>query len=114
MKKIEIKSINVFVEAIKKVGRTPSTENYFRGHASDSYNLIPSIYRENSIDYEDRLFREMVLRVPHEFAGYKSAIEHLVKMQHYGLPTRLLDITLNPLVALYFACTDLKNTEDGE
>ena len=34
-------------------------------------------------------------------------------MQHYGIPTRLLDFSLNPLIALYFAVTDNQD-KDGK
>lgn len=90
---------------------------FFRGHASLKYQYKPSIYRNSSdtkgIEDENTLFKEAIRKCPAEFPDNMSTFEKLVKMQHYGLPTRLLDITTNPLVALYFVCSD-KPKEDGE
>jgi len=53
---------------------------------------------------------------PNDFSNCKSAFDYLVKMQHYDLPTRLLDITSNPLAALYFSCisNNGKGGKNGE
>jgi hypothetical protein len=88
----------------------------FRGHANKDFSLLPSIYRkEEWISNEDKMIREIIMRCPSEFSAMRSSFEKLVKMQHYDLPTRLLDLTENPLVALYFACVGFKeNDKDGE
>lgn len=56
----------------------------------------------------------MLTTEPLSFSNDISGFDILTRMQHYGMPTRMLDISGNPLTALYFACENLKNDEDGE
>lgn len=107
VKEIKVNSVAAFVAKLAKLDRKEGTETFYRGHADKDWELIPSILRTpDGPEIEHRLFRDMVAHEPQSFSECRSALDHLVQMQHYGLPTRLLDVTMNPLVALYFACEE--------
>jgi hypothetical protein len=112
----KIGTISRFLQRLEAIETDERRILYFRGLSKESYELEPSIYRNKGlIANEARMLKELIVRCPNDFDDSSSTFQTLVKMQHYGVPTRLLDITSNPLVALYFACTRHESDdEDGE
>lgn len=116
MKEIKIKSAYQFFKIAHecKVNRNHCGEiEFYRGHSDKEWRLLPSIYRQYMLSFEEDLVNEFIRRCPGEFEDTHGLFNVLAKMQHYGLHTRLLDVTQNPAVALYFACFD-KWDKDGE
>ena len=107
-----IESVSDFLNDIKGIRNKSGYTLFYRGHSDKNYELKPSIYRnENFIKNEDKIYRETIAKVPYDFNG-KSSIESLALMQHYGVPTRILDLTTNALVSLYFACEESKKIKE--
>lgn len=104
-------SVEQFLELLYAAPSTEGAESFFRGHSDARYELTPSLLRKwdngdwQFMPSEDRLCKELLIAHHDEFRDDQYCFDRLVRMQHYGLPTRLLDISGNPLVALFFACS---------
>jgi len=125
--KISVASVDEFLEQIEKRNKgagAPAEERFlcdsgaftpfFRGESADygDGKCIPKLFREDKsgnpsykvrYDAERQLLVDLISCMHDDFRGL-TRFEQLSLAQHYGLPTRLVDVTLNPLVALYFAC----------
>lgn len=111
---IEITSVDEFMKEIsilKQNKKDPNAQLFFRGQAVDYWDIRPSIFRDQMLSIEHNLMTEPLRQVPSEFYNLSESFEIMEKYQHYGMCTRLLDITTNPLVALYFACEHYEKEE---
>lgn len=105
-----VKTINTFHLTMNNSlvdGRSHIPANtFFRGQASDykNANLQTGLFRnKNSEFYLTHTYTNMFDQT---FRNMSNNGERLAQMQHYGLATRLLDVSSLPLVALYFAVCD--------
>ncbi len=114
----EVKSVAEYMSYLDTMQKTYPMQRYvvpatfFRGQSNKDWKISPKLYREDLFDHEGTMIKEIVYASPKEFEMDKFDI--LAKLQHFGFPTRLLDVSSNPLVALYFACSDKNEMEhDG-
>ena len=100
-----IETVAEFLSCVGGIDRPISRFLMFRGQADGAWEVLPSIMRGKSqlIDSEKDIIREIVSRYPYDFDQDQTTFDRLSRMQHYGIATRLLDVTTNPLAGLFFA-----------
>jgi hypothetical protein len=107
MKEIECAGTISGVISCLKEHFNPSVHLWFRGQPIYKYELTPSLFRTcagRCRFNEANMYYEFQRRHHEHSSTHRSVVEWLTLMQHYGLPTRLLDWSTNLLVALYFCC----------
>jgi hypothetical protein len=129
--KMRIASIGDFISALKseleRLLRSPvynvdvappvgkPFDCWYRGESNQKWNLQPKVFRRpySERDLTNR-FRVLSASRHLKLPDYDNYGLFLSLMQHYGLPTRLLDWSTSPLVALYFAVQEAIYTRTYE
>jgi len=130
-----IESLSQVVELVRTLRRDPFVERqdgwpfhrfpfglWFRGQPHLGWRLLPRVHRDDRLVRGDlqgggwdetNIFEHLKVRVPAYQHTYQTAFDWLCLMQHYSIPTRLLDWSEHVLPALYFAVKD-DHADPGE
>lgn len=121
VEEILVESIGKYIDYIfelgKKNGEYDRVAYAFRGQKSEKYKLTSSLQRNygNNSDFAEKRLLENFKKYG---ASLNSKIDNsvwrnMIIAQHHGTPTRLLDFSFSPLVALHFALIDNEKNENA-
>ena len=112
-----IKKVADLLKHLKNDGRPDAGPRWFRGHSNREWALLSAYDRLVDPPKETQLlnkFRQNAnLLIREQYPN--TDFDWMFLMQHYGVPTRLLDWSESPLVALYFSLEmDNEDTRDED
>lgn len=104
-------SFGQYVSLIERIQTRVDGPLWFRGAGKSTHALLPTLYRHKrhkTATALGNLEKQLIVRfrqrsIPFLTRSLTDDWDMLFFMQHYGIPTRLLDWTENPFMGLYFA-----------
>lgn len=104
-----IRDLKDVFDVSQEIHRLFAHQPWWRGHAVSSWRLLPHVFRRmtrHGASYEANIVNKFAKYAPTRYANCPAPGDMgrwLILMQHYRLPTRLLDWSESPLLAIYFA-----------